>query len=90
MSTGETQHPEIDAAVARLDRAAELQERGRFDEALAECQAAVAAFEEHDGPLSPDLANVLNTLSSINNKFDRAEYAEERQKAMEVDRAKQK
>ncbi|MEO7650168.1 MAG: tetratricopeptide repeat protein, partial [Bryobacteraceae bacterium] len=72
MTPEEAGHPEIDAAIAGLERAGELAERGQFDDALKECEAAATAFEMYDGALSPDLANVLNTLSSI--QFERAEY----------------
>src|ERR1041385_3980772 len=64
--------PTVDEAVALLDRASERREAGALDGAMRDCELVIRSFETHDGPLSPDLANALNTLAGI--QFDRAEY----------------
>src|SRR5262249_23731117 len=64
--------PTIDEAVALLDRAFERRAAADPAGARRDCELAIRSFETHDGPLSPDLANALNTLAGI--QFDLAEY----------------
>jgi tetratricopeptide (TPR) repeat protein len=55
----------VEQAISLHDRAAELVEEHRLDEAEIVCRQALWLMEEADGPGSPDFANLRNTLAEI-------------------------
>jgi len=55
----------LDQAIELYDRAVALQGATQLEEAEKCCRRAAAMFKQIDGPESPDVANVLNTLASI-------------------------
>ncbi len=58
----------VDRAVALQEQAWSLQAEGKLEEALAACREALRLMEECEGPVSPDVANLLNDLTEIENE----------------------